>query len=109
MSGVGRGIAKRRKSLGLTQRPLGVPGVSYAYIGRIEKGTRTPSLSALAQIAAKLDTTALWLLTGREAAVGPFCGRGPTEHAREKPDSRPSSQDEEPASLGQKPRRALSL
>ncbi|MGZ4418016.1 MAG: helix-turn-helix domain-containing protein [Gaiellaceae bacterium] len=41
------------------------PGISYAYISRIESGQRRPSLRALRKLAPKLETTAHWLETGR--------------------------------------------
>jgi transcriptional regulator with XRE-family HTH domain len=49
--------------------------VSCAYLSRIEAGQRTPSLTALIDIADKLDTTALFLTTGHEDSACPFCGR----------------------------------
>lgn len=69
---VGKRIKKLRREKGLSQRELAVPGVSYAYISRIEAGTRDPSLKALIKIAPKLDTTALFLLTGTEGYC-PVC------------------------------------
>jgi transcriptional regulator with XRE-family HTH domain len=59
----------------LSQRAIGQPGLSYAYVSRIEAGARRPSLTALIELAAKLDTTGLYLLTGREDAPCPLCGR----------------------------------
>jgi transcriptional regulator with XRE-family HTH domain len=41
--------ARHRASL--SQRDLAAPGVSYAYISRIEAGVRTPSTKALRRIA----------------------------------------------------------
>lgn len=72
-STIGKRIKKLRLEKGLSQRQLAVPGVSYAYISRIEAGTRNPSLKALIKIAAKLDTTALFLLTGQNDSC-PVCG-----------------------------------
>lgn len=43
-----------REARGLSQRDLAVPGVSYAYISRIEAGTRTPSKKALELLALQL-------------------------------------------------------
>lgn len=71
---VGRRIHERRVELGLTQRQIGEQGASYAYISRIEGGSRNPSYEVLVQLAAKLDTTALELLTGKPDAACPFCG-----------------------------------
>jgi tetratricopeptide (TPR) repeat protein len=51
---------------GLSQRELAAPGVSYAYISRIEAGTRQPSVKALRRLAAKLGVTADYLETGSD-------------------------------------------
>lgn len=72
---VGQRIESMRLALGLSQRELQTPGVSYAYISRIEHGTRNPSIEALIAMAKKLDTTALELLTGNADARCPCCGR----------------------------------
>lgn len=71
---VGERIRARRFELGLSQRDIQEPGASYAYLSRIEHGTRNPTIEALIQIADKLDTTALWLLTGDTNARCPCCG-----------------------------------
>jgi transcriptional regulator with XRE-family HTH domain len=60
----------------LSQRDL-AEGISYAYISRIEAGTRRPSLTALRKIAAKLGVTGLELETGDPNAWCPHCHRGP--------------------------------
>jgi tetratricopeptide (TPR) repeat protein len=49
---------------GLSQRELASPGVSYAYISRIEAGTRQPSVKALRRLGAKLGVSAEYLETG---------------------------------------------
>jgi transcriptional regulator with XRE-family HTH domain len=69
-----RGVAKRetvgarlkrlRLERGLSQRDLSSPGISYAYISRIEAGARTPSVKALRRIAGKLGVTVEHLETG---------------------------------------------
>jgi transcriptional regulator with XRE-family HTH domain len=74
---VGQRLHRLRAEQGLSQRDLAQPGVSYAYISRIEAGTRTPSAKALRALAAKLGTTALYLETGRADARCPHCGREP--------------------------------
>ena len=61
---VGQRVAARRAELGLSQREIAVPGVSYAYISRIEAGSRRPSVRALRKLAPKLLTTVHWLETG---------------------------------------------
>jgi transcriptional regulator with XRE-family HTH domain len=66
----------RRESLGarlkrlrlereLSQRDLASPGVSYAYISRIEAGAREPSVKALRQLAGKLGVSVEHLETGQ--------------------------------------------
>ncbi len=72
---VGARIRRLREERILTQRDLAEPGVSYAYISRIEAGARRPSLTALRKIAAKLGVTALELETGDPNARCPHCGR----------------------------------
>ncbi len=49
---------------GMSQRDLSSPGVSYAYISRIEAGARTPSVKALRLLAHKLGVTVEQLETG---------------------------------------------
>lgn len=73
---VGQRIKAMRLALGLSQRALQDDGVTYAYISRIEAGTRSPSFEALIVLADKLDTTALELLTGKHDAHCPVCQRG---------------------------------
>jgi transcriptional regulator with XRE-family HTH domain len=48
----------------MSQRDLSSPGVSYAYISRIEAGSRTPSVKALRLLAHKLGVTVEQLETG---------------------------------------------
>ena len=75
MSLVGKRVRERREALGLSQRGLASPGVSYAYISRIEAGTRQPSENALRALAEKVDTTAHYLESGSEHGRCPHCGR----------------------------------
>src|SRR3954447_2889602 len=66
----GETIAQRLQRLrlerGLSRRELAAPGVSYAYISRIEAGTRQPSVKALRRLAAKLGVTPDYLETGTD-------------------------------------------
>jgi tetratricopeptide (TPR) repeat protein len=55
-----------RLERGFSQRDLSSPGVSYAYISRIEAGARRPSVKALRMLAQKLGVTAEYLETGSE-------------------------------------------
>src|SRR2546430_16971620 len=61
---VGERVEARRIELGLSQREISEPGLSYAYISRIESGSRQPSVKILRRLAIKLDTTPSWLGTG---------------------------------------------
>jgi transcriptional regulator with XRE-family HTH domain len=72
---IGKRIRQRRLEQGLSLRAISQPGISHAYVSRVEAGARRPSLSALIDLAAKLDTTGLYLLTGRDDARCPLCGR----------------------------------
>lgn len=61
---IGQRLKRLRLEKGLSQRELAAPGVSYAYISRIEAGTRQPSVKALRKLAAKLGVSADFLETG---------------------------------------------
>jgi transcriptional regulator with XRE-family HTH domain len=65
---IGQRIRARRLELGLSQRQLSQPGVSYAYISRLEAGTRNPSVKALRLLAPRLNVSVEWLETGEEAS-----------------------------------------
>jgi transcriptional regulator with XRE-family HTH domain len=64
--GVGARLKRLRLQRGLSQRDLSSPGVSYAYISRIEAGARTPSVKALRKLAQKLEVSVEYLETGRD-------------------------------------------
>jgi transcriptional regulator with XRE-family HTH domain len=63
---IGQRLKRLRLERGLSQRELAAPGVSYAYISRIEAGTRQPSVKALRRLAAKLEVSADFLETGSD-------------------------------------------
>jgi transcriptional regulator with XRE-family HTH domain len=63
---IGERLKRLRQERGFSQRELAAPGVSYAYISRIEAGTRQPSVKALRRLAANLGVTAGYLETGSE-------------------------------------------
>lgn len=63
---VGARLKRLRLDRGLSQRDLSSPGVSYAYISRIEAGARTPSVKALRKLAQKLNVSVEYLETGRD-------------------------------------------
>lgn len=61
---IGQRLRHLRLEKGLSQRELASPGVSYAYISRIEGGQRQPSLRAIRNLARKLGVSAQYLETG---------------------------------------------
>lgn len=63
---VGVRVRARRQELEFSQRELAFPGCSYAYLSRIEAGTRTPSLQTIRQLAIRLETTESWLAWGED-------------------------------------------
>ena len=63
---IGDRLRDARLRAGLSQRELSEPGVSYAYISRIEAGVRTPSIKVLRKLAPKLDVSVAWLETGKD-------------------------------------------
>ena len=63
---IGERLRRLRTQRKLSQRDLSSPGVSYAYISRIEAGTRQPSVKALRKLAQKLGVSPDYLETGRE-------------------------------------------
>jgi transcriptional regulator with XRE-family HTH domain len=67
---IGERLKRLRLERGLSQRELAAPGVSYAYISRIEAGTRQPSVKALRRLAAKLNVSADYLETGSDLDPG---------------------------------------
>ena len=58
---IGVRLRRLRLERGLSQRELASPGVSYAYISRIEAGTRRPSVKALRMLARKLGVSPEYL------------------------------------------------
>jgi tetratricopeptide (TPR) repeat protein len=62
---IGTRLRRLRTARGLTQRELGEPRYTHAYVSTIEAGRRRPSREALEHFAAKLGVGADELLTGR--------------------------------------------
>ena len=56
---IGQRLRRLRQERGLSQRELSEPGISYAYVSRIEAGVRNPSEKALRALAPKLGVTPL--------------------------------------------------
>jgi transcriptional regulator with XRE-family HTH domain len=61
---VGQRLRRLRLERGLSQRQLAAPGVSYAYISRIEADARRPLVKALRKLAFKLGVSPDELETG---------------------------------------------
>src|ERR671932_1131485 len=62
---IGARVRRLRLERGLSQRELAGPGVSYAYISRIESGERKPSLKAMRYLAGRLGVDPEYLEDGR--------------------------------------------
>jgi transcriptional regulator with XRE-family HTH domain len=71
----GKRLRRLRVERGLSQRDLSGPGISYAYISRLEADARRASLSAVRKLAAQLAVTPLFLELGTDNAKCPHCGR----------------------------------
>jgi transcriptional regulator with XRE-family HTH domain len=61
---IGQRIRRLRTERRLSQRELSGPGVSYAYISRLESGSRKPSLKAMRHLARRLGVDAEYIETG---------------------------------------------
>src|SRR5512134_1176792 len=68
---IGTRLRKLRIGKGLTQRELGHPKYTHAYVSTIEAGRRRPSRQALEHFAAKLGVDADELETGRAPDLEP--------------------------------------
>jgi transcriptional regulator with XRE-family HTH domain len=63
---VGRRLFEARERAGLSQRDLAFPGCSAAYISRIERGERIPSLQVMRELARRTGIGEAELAYGRE-------------------------------------------
>ena len=63
---VGRRLHKGRETAALSQRELAFPGCSAAYISRIERGERIPSLQVMRELARRIGVTEGELAFGQE-------------------------------------------
>jgi len=63
---IGERLRRLRLERQLSQRELASPGVSYAYISRIEANARRPSVKALRELARKLGVSVEYLETGSD-------------------------------------------
>jgi transcriptional regulator with XRE-family HTH domain len=67
---IGARFRRLRIERGLSQRALAEKGIGYAYISRVERDERVPSVKALRRLAGKLGVTAEYLETGVDVAPG---------------------------------------
>jgi transcriptional regulator with XRE-family HTH domain len=63
---VGTRLRSARSASGLSQRELAFPGCSAAYISRIERGERIPSLQVLRELASRCDVSEAFLAWGQQ-------------------------------------------
>jgi transcriptional regulator with XRE-family HTH domain len=63
---VGRRLHEARENAGLSQRDLAFPGCSAAYISRIERGERIPSLQVMRELARRTGIGEAELAYGSE-------------------------------------------
>jgi transcriptional regulator with XRE-family HTH domain len=63
---VGRRVHEAREVAGLSQRDLSFPGCSAAYISRIERGERVPSLQVMRELARRTGVSEQELAFGHE-------------------------------------------
>lgn len=63
---VGRRLRGARRAAGLSQRALAFPGCSAAYISRIERGERIPSLQVLRELSLRCDVSEASLTWGTD-------------------------------------------
>ena len=63
---VGKRLYDAREEAGLSQRELAFPGCSAAYISRIERGERIPSLQVMRELARRMGVSEARLAFGRE-------------------------------------------
>jgi transcriptional regulator with XRE-family HTH domain len=63
---VGRRLFEARTTSGLSQRELAFPGCTAAYISRVERGERVPSLQVMRELARRTGTSEQMLAYGKE-------------------------------------------
>jgi transcriptional regulator with XRE-family HTH domain len=63
---VGQRLHTAREAAGISQRELAFPGCSAAYISRIERGERIPSLQVMRELARRIGISESRLAYGRE-------------------------------------------
>lgn len=73
---VGRRLTEAREAVGLSQRELAFPGCTPAYISRIERGERIPSLQVLRELARRCGMSETFLAWGRRDDVDAAVAEG---------------------------------
>jgi transcriptional regulator with XRE-family HTH domain len=68
---VGRRLVEAREARALSQRDLAFPGCSAAYISRIERGERVPSLQVLRELARRCLVSEAHLAWGNKRRPDP--------------------------------------
>lgn len=68
---LGRRLRETREAAGMSQRELSFPGCTAAYISRIEKGERVPSLQLIREFASRLGVTEEYIAHGSHAPKHP--------------------------------------
>jgi tetratricopeptide (TPR) repeat protein len=68
---LGRRLRETREAAGMSQRELSFPGCTAAYISRIEKGERVPSLQLIREFATRLGVTEQFISHGSHAPRQP--------------------------------------
>src|SRR6476660_7094832 len=63
---VGQRVFEAREAAGLSQRELAFPGCSAAYISRIERGERVPSLQVMRELARRIGISESVIAYGRD-------------------------------------------
>jgi transcriptional regulator with XRE-family HTH domain len=63
---VGQRLHAAREAAGISQRELAFPGCSAAYISRIERGERIPSLQVMRELARRIGISEAELAFGKE-------------------------------------------
>lgn len=68
----GRNVRETRQAEGLTLEQLAHDlGMSYSYVGQLERGQRNPSLRTIERVASVLSCAPLSLLSPRVSRPGP--------------------------------------
>ena len=79
---VGKRVFEAREAAGLSQRELAFPGCSAAYISRIERGERVPSLQVMRELARRTGVSEQQLAFGRETLDAGRRGAGARRRGR---------------------------